>query len=201
MHDADAEIVREVQSGRTEAYARLVDRHRDRVFAVLLRLSGDRDVAEELAHEAFIKAYRGLGGFRGDAQFGTWIIQIALHLARDRVRRQRQRTVVSLDELREQQENASALVETRSSFDPVEDLSARELKDRLETALERLPPSYREVFVLHHLEDVPYEEIARATGDSVGSLKVRAHRARKLLKDALFSDGPGDRRTTGRHAR
>jgi RNA polymerase sigma-70 factor (ECF subfamily) len=156
----------------------------------MLRLSGDRDAAEELAHEAFVKAYRGLGGFRGDAQFGTWVIQIALHLARDRIRQQQRRTIVSLEELKEQHENASALVETRPSFDPVQALDDKELKDRFETALQELPPSYREVFVLHHLEDVPYEEIAQATGDSVGSLKVRAHRARKLLKESLFPDDP-----------
>ncbi len=88
------------------------------------------------------------------------------------------------------------LADTRSGRDPLSEISDRDMIKRLEAALGDLPPNYREVFVLHHIEDVPYEEIASMTGDSVGSLKVRAHRARKLLREAI-SPGAEYRRAGG----
>lgn len=198
MNDQDASIVREVQAGRTEAFAELVDRHKDRVYAILLRLTSDRDAAEELAQETFVRAWRGIGGFQGESLFGTWLVQIAIHLARDRVRERRRDRSVSLDELLEKNVDGSFLVDARTSGDPLDDIADRDTMKRLEAALDDLPHAYREVFVLRHLEDVPYEEIASITGDTVGSLKVRAHRARKLLKEAIFPDAQlAARRETG----
>jgi len=188
MIDQDEQIVRAVQAGRTEAFAGLVSRHKDRVYAILLRLVRDPDTAEELAQEAFVRAWRGIGGFQGQALFGTWLVQIAIHLARDRMRERRRSRTVSLDELLEKSADDSVLVDTRSRHDPLSEVSDNDMMKRLEAALGGLPPSYREVFVLHHIEDVPYEEIASLTGDSVGSLKVRAHRARKLLREAISPD-------------
>jgi RNA polymerase sigma-70 factor, ECF subfamily len=188
LKDSDEAIVRAVNSGDTEAFAHLVDRHKERVYATLVRLTGDRGAAEELAHETFVRAYRGLGRFRGEALFGTWVVQIAIHLARDRVReRQRSRTV-SLDELIEREGDSLVFTETRAGYDPLAEMSKRDTAKRIDSALQDLPPDYREVFVLHHVEEIPYETIAEMTGDSVGSLKVRAHRARKLLKEKLFPD-------------
>ena len=185
MIDQDESIVREVQAGQTEAFAGLVTRHKDKVYAMLLRPVRDPDAAEELAQETFVRAWRGIGGFRGQALFGTWLVQIAIHLARDRMRERRRSRTVSLDELLEKSADDSVLADTRSHRDPLSEISDRDMMKRLEAALGDLPPNYREVFVLHHVEDVPYEEIASMTGDSVGSLKVRAHRARKLLREAI----------------
>jgi RNA polymerase sigma-70 factor (ECF subfamily) len=185
MIDQDEAIVREVQAGRGDAFSGLVTRHKDKVYAILLRLVRDPDAAEELAQETFVRAWRGIGGFRGQALFGTWLVQIAIHLARDRVREQRRSRTVSLDELLEKSADDSFLADTRSRRDPLAEVSDRDMMRRLEAALGDLPPNYREVFVLHHIEDVPYEDIATMTGESVGSLKVRAHRARKLLREAI----------------
>ena len=188
MKDSDETIVRAVTSGDTEAFADLVDRHKERVYATLVRLTADRDAAEELAHETFVRAFRGLARFRGDALFGTWIIQIAIHLARDRVRERRRSRTVSLDEILEREGDSFAFTETRAAYDPLAEMSERDTAKRIDEALQDLPPDYREVFVLHHVQEIPYETIAEMTGDSVGSLKVRAHRARKLLKEKLFPD-------------
>jgi RNA polymerase sigma-70 factor (ECF subfamily) len=196
MTEKDDAIVRAVQTGRTEAFAELVTRHKDKVYAILLRLVRDPDAAEELAQETFVRAWRGLGGFRGESLFGTWLVQIAIHLARDRMRERRRNRTVSLDELLEKSADDSVLMDIRSGRDALSEISDRDMIRRLEAALDDLPAAYREVFVLHHIEDVPYEEIASMTGDSVGSLKVRAHRARRLLKDAISPDAefvaPGD---------
>jgi RNA polymerase sigma-70 factor (ECF subfamily) len=188
MIDNDEAIIRAVNSGDTEAFAELVNRHKERVYAMLVRLTGDSGDAEELAQEVFVRAYRGLGRFRGEARFGTWIIQIAIHLARDRVREHRRNKMVSLDALLERDSDSLVFAETRAQYDPLAEMSERDTIERLEFALQDLPSSYREVFVLHHIQEIPYETIAEMTGDSVGSLKVRAHRARKLLKEKLFPD-------------
>jgi RNA polymerase sigma-70 factor (ECF subfamily) len=188
--DRDEIIVRAVQNGDTEAFAGLVERHKDPVYGMLVRLTGDPDSAEELAQETFVRAFRGIGKFRGESRFGTWLIQIAVHLARDRVReRQRLRQkIVSLDELIERDADSPVLTEARHQYDPLAEVSERDLMRRFEESLHELPASYREVFLLHHVQGLSYDEIARITGDSVGSLKVRTHRARKLLKEMLFGE-------------
>ncbi len=188
MTNNDQTTVKAVQAGDREAFATLVNRHKDRVYGVLLRLMADGQVAEELAHEAFVRAYRGLDGFRGQSQFGTWLIQIAVNLARDHIRARKRSNVVSLDALLEQDTDTAVLEDRRPQYDPLAEISEREMRKQLETALQELPPGYREVFVLHHIQNIPYDEISKITGDTVGSLKVRAHRARAILKDKLFPD-------------
>jgi RNA polymerase sigma-70 factor (ECF subfamily) len=188
--DRDELIVRAVQNGDTESFGKLVERHKDLVYGTLMRLTGDPQVAEELAQESFVRAFRGIGGFRGESRFGTWLVQIAVHLARDRVReRTRLRNkVVSLDELIERDADSPVLTEARPQYDPLAEVSERDLLRRFEQSLQELPASYREVFLLHHIQGLSYDDIANITGDSVGSLKVRTHRARKLLKEMLFGE-------------
>lgn len=189
VEDSDVGLVQRAREGDDAAFARLADEHAGRVRSILLRLTGDPDRADDLAQETFLRAYRGLGRFRGDASFGTWVVQIALHAARDELRRKRRdRAVVSLDELREQRDGAGDPRSVQAWSDPSDAVTDNELHDRLEQALEKLPPPYREVFVLHHQHELSYSELATITGDSVGSLKVRAHRARQLLKDLVFTD-------------
>jgi RNA polymerase sigma-70 factor (ECF subfamily) len=187
--DKDEAIVRAVRDGQTESYAKLVDRHKDQVYGMLMRLTGDPQVAEELAHETFVRAYQGLKSFRGESRFGTWLVQIAVNLARDRVRERQRDRFVSLDQMMERDADSPVFIEQRASFDPLAEVSERDLVRRFEQALQELPPSYREIFLLHHMKGMSYDEIAETTGDSVGSLKVRSHRARKILKEMLFSQG------------
>ena len=188
MRQDEANIVRSVLDGRTDEYRRLVEDHQEQVFATIRRLVGDRDLAEELAHESFVRAYRALAQFRGDASFGTWVTQIAVHLVRDHFRRRRRAVVVPLDELGSADGADDVFIEHRSGFDPYAELEERELLQRIERAMDDLPPDYRQVLVLRHLEGWSYERIAEVTGDSVGALKVRAHRARRLVHEALQAD-------------
>jgi RNA polymerase sigma-70 factor (ECF subfamily) len=188
MMENDTSIVRSVQEGQTEAFAALVDRHRERVYAVLMRLVADPQTAEELAQEAFVRAFQGLANFRGEARFGTWLIQIAVNLARDHIRGRQRSRFESLDAALDRDPDQPAFMDTRSQSNPLSELYENEMIKQFEIALAELPPSYREVFVLHHIENMSYEDIANTTCDSIGSLKVRAHRARKLMKERLFPD-------------
>jgi RNA polymerase sigma-70 factor (ECF subfamily) len=186
LADEDRSTVSAVRRGSTDAFRELVDRHGDVVYAVLRRLVGSPDLAEELAQESFVRAFEGLDGFRGESAFRTWLVQIAVNLVRDRRRTTlRSPTVVSFEELRARSDVDADPPERRPSVEPIGRLAQREVSARLERELERLPIDYREAFVLKHVEGMPYEEIARITGQTIGCLKVRVHRARGRLKKAL----------------
>ena len=181
----DTQAIAAVRGGETEAFRFLVERHQNRVFGVIHRLTGDLDLTEELAQEAFVRAYRGLPTFRGESGFGTWVVQIAIHAARDAAKNRNKLSLVSLEDNPALGESVGAVADTRPEYDPLEQLAAKELEIRLERNIHSLPPLYREAFVLRIIEERDYEEIAQLTGDSVGSLKVRVHRARGMLKDDL----------------
>lgn len=186
MRDEDQTVVEAVRGGRTEAFRLLVERHKGRLYSIIFKLVGDPELAEELTQDAFVRAYSGLGAFRGEARFGTWLVQIGLHTVRDHVRRRhrRRRREIPLDSLSHDGEG-TLLVERSRASDPLVQLGDAELRERVARALDGLPPEYREVIVLKHFEGLPYGEIAGLTGVSVGALKVRAHRARRMLREEL----------------
>jgi RNA polymerase sigma-70 factor (ECF subfamily) len=188
VFDEDSAVVQAVKAGDTEAFRHLVDRHKGRLFGVIVALVGDAARAEELVQDAFVKAYTGLAGFREDSSFGTWLVQIGIHATRDYIRwagRQRGHNVISFDELRAGQRAEFEPPDDRRAADPSTGVEDREGGELLRAAMNELPMEYREVVVLRHLEGWSYEEIAELTGDTTGTLKVRAHRARRLLKDSL----------------
>ncbi len=186
MGDDDYAVIEAVRDGDTEAFRTLVDRHKHRLHKVILRLVGDPGEAEELAQEAFVKAYRSLRGFRGEAAFGTWLLQIGIHAVRDRMRSaRRRRGIVSIEALRESHRQDFEPADRTPASDPGHAVEAAERRELVRAALAGLPPSYREVLVLKHFEGRAYDEIAKVTGDSVGTLKVRAFRARQMLRERL----------------
>jgi len=200
VEDEDRTVVRAVQRGRTEAFRLLVDRHKGRLYSIIFKLIGDPDVAEELTQDTFVRAFAGLGGFRGDARFGTWLVQIGLHTVRDHLRRERRvrnRREIPLESLFGGGEESPLLADRRPASDPLAELGEKEMKERIALALDGLPHEYREVIVLKHFEGWSYDEIAQHSGCSVGSLKVRAHRARRLLREELSLPAAGSEDRSG----
>ncbi len=189
MAEEDAAVVEAVRSGDTEAFRTLVERHKRRLYLVILRLVGDPHQAEDLAQETFVRAFRALKDFRRESSFGTWLIQIGIHAARDRVRSARRRNMVSIDVPREARQPKLELVDTSRAADPGFEVEAEEERKLMRIALAGLPPEYREVLVLKHFEGWAYGEIASVTGDRIGTLKVRAYRARQLLRERLTELG------------
>ena len=188
----DMQVVERVLEGHTESFRILVDRHRNKLYGVLMRLLADPQAAEEVAQDAFVKAYTRLAGFRGDSAFSTWLIQIGVHLVRDRYRSGQRRDkagIVSLDELRRKSTDSWEPRDDRQTANPQTDLEVREIWEHMEAALAGIPAGFREVFTLRHLEHMDYAEISIITGDTPGTLKVRAHRARALLKARLEAAG------------
>jgi len=187
--EEDVAVVEAVRSGDTEEFRTLVERHKRRLYAVILRLVGDPHQAEELAQETFVRAFRALKEFRRESSFGTWLTQIGIHAARDRMRSARRRSMVSIDVPREAHRPKLELVDRSPAADPAFEVEAEEERCLMRSALASLPPEYREVLVLKHFEGWAYGEIASVTGDSVGTLKVRAYRARQLLRERLTELG------------
>ena len=192
MTDEDRAVIQAVKSGDTEAFRFLVERHKGVLYGIIFKMVGNSQVAEELAQDTFVKAFEALGNFRGEAKFGTWLVQIGVHAARDHLRRKkrlRQQRIVSLDELRAAQRDDLEPVDKSPGANPLSWLDEREKQDLLQQALGHLPAEHREVIVLKHFVGWSYERIAELTGDSIGTLKVRAHRARKLLKEQMHNLG------------
>lgn len=181
-------VITAVLNGDTEAFQPLFDRHRDRLFGVLLGLVSDVDLAEELTQEAFLRAFDHLDSFRDKALFSTWLIQIGIHLARDSNRRRRRwGRLLPLDNQLPQTTDGPGSQAFARLGNPEQCLFAKEIQSLLLKAINRLPPKLSEILVWKYFWDRSFAEIAAATGESNGTLKVRAHRARQCLRRELVA--------------
>ncbi len=174
-----AHLVAAARDGDREAFDELVRASYAETYTLALRLMGNEEDARDVVQEAYLRAFRGLKRFRGDAQFSTWMYRITANCASTQlVRRSKHRH----DELRE----TDPVVDDRPAVDPQLQSEAVALRHRLTTALETLPPKLRHVVVLRDIYDLPHEAIAAELGISETAAKVRLHRARKKLREDLF---------------
>ena len=177
---SDAECVRKLQRGETDAFETLIRRHQKTIFNLAYRMLGDYDEAAEISQEAFLSAYRAINNFRGDANFSTWLYRIALNHATTRRK-----------SLNTRQQRSVPIENTEPASDPhpgpAESMEKKELRQRVQQALNRLEPDDAAVILLRDLQDVPYEEVARVLEIPIGTVKSRLHRARQALKSELAS--------------
>ncbi len=190
--DPDRDLVEAARAGANDAFDRLVTRHQDHVVRLARRILGDPDAALDAAQGAFVKAWRGLGGFQGESRFSTWLTRIVINQCRNELRRRK--TVkhtrpVSLDETLP---NASA---TRASLvpdraPPVESrFAATELREAIDRAMGTLESEAREILVLREVDALSYEEIAQILDVAIGTVRSRLNRARAALRAALAPYG------------
>jgi RNA polymerase sigma-70 factor (ECF subfamily) len=184
----DLETIRAVLSGERDAFQRLVDKYGASIFNLALRMTGNGADAEELAQEAFLRAFSGLGRFRVGARFHPWLYTIALNLCRNHLRRRSLLKWVPLAAKRGEGDPVDVEIPERS-LDPEQALLDRESDERLQRALDALPTKYREVFLLRQEQGLSYEKIAEATGLPLGTVEIRLFRARRLLLKALEAEG------------
>lgn len=170
----DADLVDGARRGDPSAFDALYARHAGRVFAVCLRMTADRVRAAELTQDVFVLAWRGLPGFRGDAQLASWLHRLAVNavLADARARRRRESRV----SLAEDEDDVPAGTAAAAAADDRMDLEA---------ALTRLPDGARRVFVLHDVEGYTHDEIAALLGCTSGTCRTQLHRARRRLMELL----------------
>lgn len=178
-------MIAAILAGETELYHQLIQPYEQSVYRMALSFVKDETDAEDVAQEAFLKAFRQLANFRGEAKFSTWLISITLNEARSRLRRQSAVRMESLDEPAEEGGKvAPALLRDWREI-PSEALERREIRELLQHAIEGLSPIYREVLVLRDIEELSIEETAGALAISISSVKVRLHRARLMLQKEL----------------
>jgi RNA polymerase sigma-70 factor (ECF subfamily) len=175
-------MIAEILAGQTEAFHELIRPYERSVYLMALSLLHNEAEAEDVAQEAFIKAYRNLGRFRSESRFSTWLIAIALNEARARLRRKQPRLTDSIDDP-EGSIVPAQLTDWREI--PSETLERQEMRSLIRRALEALPRAYREVFVLRELEERNVKETADTLGITVASVKMRLHRARMMLQKQL----------------
>ena len=186
--DADRELLTQAQTGDLSAFEALVERHRDKVYGVALRMTRSEADAAEIAQETFLSAFQHLTEFRGEAAFGSWVHRIAANHA---LMRLRHRNVVEAaeEELTEPEFNERGNWIEYPSSDWSRRADEKALDTELGTAIrlatDRLPYRYREVFVLKDIEGLSYEQISEITGDSIAAIKSRLHRARLDLRNAI----------------
>ena len=171
-------LVEAAREGDTEAFDELVRRTYGDVFKLAVRLTGNETDANDVVQDTYVRAFRGLRRFRGDAQFSTWLYRIASNCASSFTARRTRQRCDSLSE-------AAEIVQTNPDQDPTLEAEASTLRQTIERALEQLPQRLRAVVVLKHLEDLSHREIAERLGISESATKVRLHRARNTLRRIL----------------
>jgi len=183
QHPADAQtvsaeeatLVAAAQAGDRAAFEQLVRVHADRLHAVVLRLATDADEAEEVTQEAFLRAWRGIGSFRGESQFFTWLYRIGMNEAKRRAaRRPPAGQVITLADHPQQPADQDP--------GPMRRLEQVELHRALERAIRELPPGYREPLVLRDVQGLSTRQAAAAMGLREGAFKSRLHRARLAVR-------------------
>ena len=175
MERTDAQVVRDVLSGDSNAYRLLVRRYGDALYGHALRMAANQDDAADLVQRALVQGFKKLRTCREPDRVGAWLFRIVANLCKDHIRSPR-RTDISLTVL-------AGLLPGQS--DPASDAEGAEVRSRVWDALAALTPEQREAFVLKHVEGRSYEEIAAVMDLSVASLKMRVHRARQALRGLL----------------
>jgi RNA polymerase sigma-70 factor (ECF subfamily) len=190
--DADELLIERIKAGDMAAYNVMVIRHYDRIFSRVLQLLNNKQDAEEVTQDAFIRAHRGLENFRGDASFSTWLYQIATNLAHNRYwywfRRKRDQSI-SLDQ--PQCEDGSLTLENVmpcADENPAEAVVTQEFVDRVSACMQYLNDKHKEVLILRNVKNLTYDEIAQQLEISVGTVKSRIARARESLRGLLGED-------------
>ena len=188
--ETEARLIERLIARDERAFNEVVRTYERRIFALALRMMGDRAEAEDLAQEVFVQVFKAIGSFRGESKLSTWIYRIAVNLSKNRTKYLRVRHTSEQDELAAVEERAGlggpndaknvARIER-----PDEMMAGRETEQVVRRAILQLEPSFRECLVLRDVEDLSYEEIGQITGLPEGTVKSRIHRARSQLKEIV----------------
>ena len=178
----DSGVVSAFLEGETRAFDELVNRYQNRLLNFVYRTTGDRERAEDLVQEVFVRVYRHIHRFDRSRKFSTWIYTIASNLAKNELRNRSRNPLVLFQTIRRNWEDDDRPLQFEDPGTRPDDLyRKRHLREVVEDAVEKLPPHHRNVFVLRELEGKSYEEIAEITSCNLGTVKSRLNRARNAF--------------------
>jgi len=181
----DAELVRKAQQGDVSAFEELVERYHGKIYGLTYNMTSNREDAEDLTQEVFVKAFEALPRFKGKSSFYTWVYRIAVNKTINyRKKRNRKRTL-SLDQFDQEIKTDDVCHDLTAKGSPLRNISLSELQERLNEALQHLSEKHRTVVVMHDMQGIPHEEIAKVVGASVGTVRSRLFYARRQMQTEL----------------
>jgi RNA polymerase sigma-70 factor (ECF subfamily) len=180
----DLELVSEFRGGSQQAFDELVRRHMNKAMQLAYVVLGNYEDAKDVSQEAFVKAYRALNSFRGQAKFSTWFYRILVNTAKDFLRQRNWKKFLRWDKSESMERFFESVEDVRQS--PARELLGSELDQKISRAVARLPFKQQCVFTLRFMEGLPLKEIAEITGLAEGSVKATLHFAVRKFKDSLF---------------
>jgi RNA polymerase sigma-70 factor (ECF subfamily) len=169
----DFDLLQQIRGGSEIAFSRLVDKYKNRLFNLVVRMIPAREEAEDIVQETFLRVFQHKNDFDPKYCFSTWIYTIALNLAKNNLRRKKKVKFLELFDLEE------------TSEEPAVEPGRVALGPWLEKEIEKLPDKYKAAFLLREMDELPYEEIAEITGVPTGTVKSRVNRARMILAESL----------------
>jgi RNA polymerase sigma factor RpoE len=185
--DEEMGLVRRARKGDLAAYDELVRRYQERIYATVYHMTANHEDANDLAQEAFIKAYQALRSFKGGSSFYTWVYRIAVNKTINFLKQRRNRMQMSLDDLDFNAEHDPDLVALISDKTPRREVNLGELQEKLNAAMQKLSEPHRLVVVLHDVQGLSHEEIAKIMDCNIGTVRSRLFYARQQLQ-AYLSD-------------
>ena len=178
IHSDDQEHIQSVLSGNTNAFAPLVDRYKNMVFTLCFKMVNNREEAEELTQDSFIKVYRSLKQFKGESRFSTWLYKVAYHTCLDRLKKlKREKPTVEINTFTE-----AHISTLQNDFEQIED---QERKELVQECLQLLPEEERLLLTLYYLNEQSVKEIAHIMGATETNIKVKLFRSRNKLATLL----------------
>lgn len=182
--DNDADLIRRCLANDQSAYKQLLEKYRRQVLSLVWRMVSDREEAQDLAQEAFIRAFRSLHTFDSTRSFPAWLFRITTNLCVDHYRRKKLDTVSLVQEAGHDRDERTRELES-PDIGPDEEFAGKANAERLDAMVRALPAPYRIVLLLRHGSDMSYDEIAEALNLPLGTVKARIHRAHKMLKEKI----------------
>ncbi|MBN2686423.1 MAG: sigma-70 family RNA polymerase sigma factor [Pontiellaceae bacterium] len=182
--DDDA-LVLKAQQGDVHAFDELVERYHGKIYGLVYNMTSNREDAEDLVQEIFVKAYRALPRFKGKSSFYTWLYRIAVNKTINYRKKRNRKRAISLDQFDNEIKLDEVYHDLTSKGSPLRNLSLSELQKKLNEAMQNLSEKHRTVVVLHDMQGVPHEDIAKMVGASVGTIRSRLFYARRQLQTEL----------------
>ncbi|MFC1467682.1 RNA polymerase sigma factor [Verrucomicrobiota bacterium] len=187
---SDAELVLQSQKGDLSAFDQLVRRYYSKIYGLVYNMTGNREDAEDVVQDVFVKAYSKLGSFRGKSRFYTWIYRIALNSTINFRKKRTRRQAMRLDDLNPDVKEDLAFMRLFSGETPLRKVKLNELQKKLNDAIQTLSDKHKQAVILHDIQGMPHEEIAKIMKCSVGTVRSRLFYARKKLQEKLTEFAP-----------
>ena len=181
---SDEKLVRRAQRGNMVAFEELLGRHRDKIYARAFSMMRNEDEAVDLSQEAWVKGWQRLKQFHGDSSFVTWMTRIVINLCLDQLRKQKRQRAESIEHIDEELGGIERQMPA-VTVNPTAGLERKELRARIDKALNQLSYEHRTVLILHEFEDLEYKEIAKRMQCSIGTVMSRLFYARRKLATLL----------------